>query len=162
MKKFLSLSLLVMLMALVAFVPVFAAATTAVKARVASVGAAGIESVVAAADAASGDTVAVEPTGSLRVSEFAELSSGAQNDDALILTGAGAIKSITAYSATAETVIKIYDAVTATGTPIVDITLDVANEQYTIPLNLDIGTGIYVDISSTPGSGVYSVFYNSD
>ncbi len=159
MKRLLIFALLALLVFPVA---ANAAATTATKARVAQVGISGVETITAIADGVSGDTVDVEPWGALRTGDFVELSSGVKVTDALVLTGAGVIKTVTVNTASAETWLAIYDAVSATGTPVVDIMMDVANEQYTVPINLHMGTGIYVDYSGGGSDVSYSVLYNSN
>lgn len=159
MKRLIILALLALL---VFPVVAFADATTATKARVAQVGISGVESVIAIADGVSGDTVDVETWGALRTGDFAELSSGVQMGDYAVLTGSGVIKSITANTSSAESFLAIYDAASATGTPVVDVQLDVAAEQYTVPINLDVDTGIYVDYSGAFGTVAYSVLYNAD
>jgi len=159
MKRFILFALLALL---VFPVVAFADSTTATKARVAQVGISGVETITAIADGVSGDIVDVETWGALRTGDFAEHSSGVLYKSSLILTGSGVLKSALVNTATAESWLALYDAVSATGTPVIDIQMDVANEQYTVPINLDVDTGIYAQYSIGGADINYSILYNSD
>lgn len=160
MKKLLFLGLLIALVLVAANV---SAATTADTARAAST-AGQAENIVAVTDGQSGALLNIDPQGSAQVSEFTEECSDIKHISSQILAGSGRIGTITCNSATAESYLLIYDALTATGTPKIDVQMDVANEQYTVPLNFDIATGIYVDYSGsgTEGDVTYSVTYDVD
>lgn len=162
-KRLFVLSLLVMFVLFLG-PDAFAAAT---KARTAGMQQ-GILTIAGIGDLSSGNTAEVDAHGNLAVVDRGGLTDSRQlGDAAAILSGAGVLDKIIFTPATAKDYILVYDALTATGTHVVDIQGATADNTVVYDLGIDIGTGISTAVFSDGGTSAgshteYTVVYSAD
>lgn len=112
----------------------------------------GISNVAAIADGSTGYTARVDSKGALETKEKPCSVATVAGQDAVALTGAYRVYSITAAgtAVAAGDKIDIYDALSATGTPKLEISVGTAKNtnQVVIPQGMQFTTGVFVDQSA--------------
>lgn len=116
----------------------------------------GVNMGIAVVDASNGYTQNIDSTGAAKVQEkSATISSSTGstlNTGTALYTGACRVKSVTVsgYGTAAGDYVLIYDAASATGTPVFEATVGTAKETVTIaiPGGVNFTTGIFADSNS--------------
>lgn len=156
MKKLIFIATLLVVLSLAFY------AEAADSARSVDRGESGIEQTVALADMSSGAGVEIDSDGNIKNKPWAATYIGAL-DGTVTITGACTVYGIYLYgdaSSTAGDYALVYDALTVTGTPKFDISIDVAkgSASYTFPVGVKFTTGVTVDVID--GNAFCSVVYD--
>ena len=110
---------------------------------------------------ASGDTaLAVDSNGAASVKEAHRKLASFKSTDAQVGTAAGYVYGVTVSGSTAADGLLLYNAASATGTPVIDVTL-AANTTTTffIPGGVSFASDIYADLV---GTGTATIYYALD
>ena len=130
--------------------------TSSTKARAASLDK-GLEQVVGVGDVSGGDTVEVDNRGSMSVLEYPKTVTASTgptlNTGAALVTGAARVHAVVCSGITtsAGDYVLIYDALTATGTPVFECTVGTAKDtnEIVIPGGANFATGVFADSNAS-------------
>ena len=141
MKKIFMFTLLIIFA--LSFTPFAFAAT---KARTASV-AQGLQGAFGIADLSSGDSLEVDSDGSASVKEYPKTASYERGDATAKITGACTVYGLIVSGVSAGDYLWVYDALTATGLPVLDIYVGTAADTkvVSIPGGMTFSTGVSYD-----------------
>lgn len=142
-----------------------ATVTSATKARAAAMDK-GLEQVVAVGDVSGGDTVEVDARGSASVLEYPKkivlAQGGVLGGGTNVVSGACRVTAVIfgGSQLAAGDYIQVYDALTVTGTPKLEIVIGTAKDTHSlvIPGGITFSTGVTLDSSA---EGVASVIYDN-
>lgn len=126
--------------------------TTATTARAIQSYSSNVNTVSAIGDGSSGNTVEVDGRGSASVQEYVKKKVIVSGVDSAAVTGAGRLTGVvvSGNNTAAGDMVEIYDAASATGTPILEISMGTAKDTrvITIPGGIPYTTGLYVSQSA--------------